>query len=59
MTVKELKQQLEHFDDNLIIFIPSDIRWSKFPYEPLGGMGQGVNEADCCLFLYGDSTEKD
>lgn len=46
MTVKELRERLEGFPDNLIVFVPDDLGFS-----PLLHIAQGVNEADRCLFL--------
>jgi hypothetical protein len=55
MTVKELKEQLNKFDDHLIVMIPDFL--SVTEYIPLKHLGQGVNEADGCLFL--DAYEED
>lgn len=49
MTVKELREQLEGFPDNLIVFIPDDS--GRMGFSPLLHIAQGVNEADGCLFL--------
>ena len=49
MTVKELKEQLNKFDDRLLVMIPSFD--NVIGYTPLRHLGQGVNEADGCLFL--------
>lgn len=53
MTVKELKEQLNKFDDNFIVMIPM---LSKKPDDPLPYMAvdrvtQGINELDCAVFL--------
>ena len=44
MTVKELKEQLERFDDNLIVFLYDE-------HAPLLNVSQGINGFDGCLFL--------
>jgi hypothetical protein len=49
MTVKELKEQLNKFDDRLTVMIP-DFN-SVINNTPLKHLYQGVNEADGCLFL--------
>ena len=53
MTVKELKEKLEQFDDNLIVMIPHDNRGTfiYFPYIAADYIYQGVNETDGCLFI--------
>ena len=59
MTVKELKEKLNQFDDNLIVMIPNR-NWEEpcQPYEvPARNVAQGVNEFDGCLFI--DSYEED
>ena len=60
MTVKELKEELNKFDDNLIVMIP---RTEPAPDDWLGfvsakNVSQGVNEADGCLFI-DDYVEQD
>lgn len=61
MTVKELKEKLNKFDDNLIVMIP-DPNWtpekSWFNCMPAKNVSQGVNEFDGCLFI-DDYEEKD
>ena len=52
MTVKQLKEALLKFDDNLLVVITTECGHS-----PLTGISQGVNEADGCLFL--DDYEED
>jgi hypothetical protein len=47
MTVKELKEKLERFDDNLIVMACTDIGG----FLPISHLSQGFNEADGCLFL--------
>lgn len=61
MTVKELKEKLNQFDDNLIVMIPnenlyrgSDPIWCV----PATNISQGVNEFDGCVFI-DDYTEED
>lgn len=60
MTVKELKDQLSKFDDNLIVMIPN-AGWTPFNNQfeciPAKNVSQGVNEWDCCLFI--DDYEED
>ena len=64
MTVKELKEKLEQFDDNLIVMIPNR-NWED-PYEdpwqkyniPARHVSQGINEFDSCLFI-DDYEEED
>ena len=60
MTVKELKEKLNEFDDNLIVMIPNedlyrlpDARW----FVRALNVSQGVNELDFCLFI--DNYEED
>ena len=60
MTVKELKEELRKFDDNLLVMIP---RTDPDPKDWLGfvsvkNISQGVNELDGCLFL-DDYTEEE
>ena len=53
MTVKELKEELNKFNDNLIVMIPNK-RTNKdlwFPYIAAGDIYQGTNEADGCVFI--------
>ena len=54
MTVKELRERLEEFDDNLIIMIPN-IDWTplgdEFADVPARSVIQGVDEFDGCLFI--------
>lgn len=48
MTVKELKEELNKFDDNLIVLRAID----NFPwYASVSGIAQGINELDCCVIL--------
>lgn len=53
MTVKELKEKLEQFDDRLIVIAITDMGG----YFPILNVSQGFNEADGCLFL--DGYEED
>ena len=60
MTVKELKERLNEFPDNLIVMIPDpswrpDKHW--FPYIPATSVSMGVNETDGCVFI--DDYEED
>ena len=54
MTVKELKEKLEKFDDYLIVMIP-DANWtpdkSWFPCVCATSVTKGVNEFDGCIFI--------
>ena len=60
MTVKELKEKLNQFDDNLIVMIPGK-GWcpelNSFKCIPAKSLSQGINEADCCVFI--DDYEED
>ena len=61
MTVKELKEELNKFNDNLIVMIPhenkSDVVY--FPYTSAQHVTQGVNEFDGALFIEGYYEEDD
>ena len=59
MTVKELKEKLNQFDDNLIVMIPCENpdQCEYFPFTSAKNVSQGVNEADGCLFI--DDYEED
>ena len=54
MTVRELKEKLEQFDDKLIVMMP-DPNWTPdknwLPYIPATSVARGVNESDGCLFI--------
>ena len=54
MTVKELREKLEQFPDNLIVMIPN-IDWTPFNNQLLSvaatNVVQGINEFDGCLFI--------
>lgn len=54
MTVKELKEELNQFSDNLIVMIPSD---NMVGYTTATNVSQGVNESDTCIFI--DDYEED
>lgn len=59
MTVKELKEKLNEFDDNLIVMIPNQ-EWPDYSDKldvPAKHVSQGVNEFDGCLFI--DDYEED
>lgn len=60
MTVKELKEKLNQFDDHLIVMIPNT-SWTPFnnQFECTLAMNviQGVNEFDGYLFI--DDYEED
>ena len=62
MTVKELKEKLAQFDDNLIVMIP-DPNWTPdknwFPYVCATSVARGVNEEDGCLFIDDYVEEED
>ena len=51
MTVKELKEKLNEFNDNLIVCIPDENENRLFPWSTEINITQGVNEADGCLFI--------
>lgn len=53
MTVKELKEKLNQFDDNFFVLIPNIIGYSG-----VKNVTQGVNGFDNCVFL-DDYTEED
>lgn len=60
MTVKELKEKLNEFDDNLIVMIPN--RYWEDPCQKYDvaatHVSQGVNEFDGCVFI-SDYEEND
>lgn len=56
MTVKELKEKLEKFDDDLVVMIPRS--WFTVNgFNELINISQGVNEFDNCLLL--DDCDED
>lgn len=60
MTVKELKEKLNEFDDNLIVMIPN--RYWEDPCQKYDvaatHVSRGVNEFDGCVFI-SDYEEND
>ena len=54
MTVKELKEKLNQFSDNLIVMISDE--YSPIGYAPATHIVRGLNEADGCVFI-NDYTE--
>lgn len=60
MTVKELKEKLNEFDDNLIVMIPNKNYYRYFDARhdiPAKHISRGCNEADGCIFI--DDYEED
>ena len=61
MTVKELKEKLNQFDDHLIVMIPN-MNWTPFNNQfecvPATNVAQGINEFDGVLFI-DDYVEED
>jgi hypothetical protein len=61
MTVKELKEKLDKFDENLIVMVP-DANWTPdknwFPCVQATSVTRGVNEFDGCIFI-DDYVEED
>lgn len=56
MTIKELKEKLEQFDDNLIVMVPNKDYYLEDPAFPdvvAKHVYQGVNEADGVVFIEG------
>lgn len=54
MTVKELREKLNKFDDNLIVMIPNrdyHLEFDAFPDIVATNVSQGVNEADGAIFI--------
>lgn len=53
MTVKELKEKLNKFDDNLLVMIPCENpnKCIYFPYTAATHVSRGLNEADGCVFI--------
>lgn len=54
MTVKELKEKLNQFNDNFIVMIPNENLHrveDAFWCVPATDVYQGVNEADGCVFI--------
>lgn len=60
MTVKELKEKLNQFDDNLIVMIPNeDLYRLANPVwaVPALNVTKGLNELDGCVFIDGYEKE--
>ena len=57
MTVRELLEKLEQFQQNLVVMIPDD--YSPTGYTPLTHIARGVNEADGCVFLTDYEEDED
>ena len=55
MTVKELKEKLNQFDDRLIVLAIDDMG----NYFPILNISKGFNEADGYLFLDGYEEDED
>lgn len=56
MTVKELKEELNKFDNNLIVLRAID----NFPwYASVSSIAQGINKLDGCIILddYGEEDD--
>lgn len=61
MTVKELKEKLNEFNENFVVLIPkSDFENStaSFPYTSNIHIAQGFNELDCAVII-DDAEEED
>lgn len=60
MTIKELKERLNDFPDDLIVMVPN-IAWDPFNKQPQDvpakNVVRGVNETDICVFI--DAYEED
>ena len=59
MTVKELREKLSQFDDNLLVVMPDEDpdKWMYFPFKSVNHVSQGVNEWDGILLI--DTYEED
>lgn len=55
MKVKELKEKLNQFDDNLTVLAIDNLGG----YFPILNVSRGFNEADGCLFLDGYEEDAD
>ena len=55
MTVRELKEKLEQFDERLLVLAIDDMGG----YFPILNVSRGCNEADGCLFLDGYEEDED
>ena len=51
MTVKELKEKLEQFDDNLDVYMDNDTERKSCLFTPVLHISQGFNELDGLLIL--------
>lgn len=61
MTVKELKEKLNQFDDNCIVVVPK-IDWDKYgllDYEVAENVAIGINEFDNVVFIDGSMEDED
>lgn len=61
MTVKELKEALNRFDDNLMVLFPKEVNYEgiTFPYAHVTNVSQGFNELDGCVFIDDYIKEED
>lgn len=63
MTVKELKEELNKFNDNLVVMIPNTDYYAgddMFPDRTPTHVSQGVNELDGAVFIeYWEEDEDD
>ena len=62
MTIKELKEKLNQFPDNLIVMIPNqDLHRLSNPVwsVPATDVYRGCNEADGCVFIENDEDEEE
>jgi hypothetical protein len=59
MTVKELKEKLNEFDDHLMVMIPCENpdNTKYFPFTSAKNVTQGVNELDGAIVI--DDYEED
>lgn len=60
MTIKQLKEELDKFPEDLIVMVPnSDLHRSPRPiwFLPATGVSRGVNEGDGLVFI--DNYEED
>lgn len=62
MTVRELIEKLEQFDDNLIVLVPN-AGWHPYsiapPEIPATSVSRGVNELDGCVIIDDDVEDED
>lgn len=52
MTVKELKEELDRYDDDFIVLIPDTDPITPFLYMPVELETMGGNKEEGCLYLY-------